>query len=143
MDAERRRLTVATTLAGLVGLLRGLGASAAPALGAAGLGPAEIGVGLSAVSALGILARLGLLGAGYAWARSANVPLGYGRFAVQLAGAAVLGVAVGALPLVGAGQPLPVAIAAVVALTPAAVLVPVYGLAGGALAEYRAARAGA
>ena len=130
-------------LAGLVGALRGLGASAAPALGTAGVAPREIGVALSAVSGLGLLARLGLLVTGYAWARSAEVPLAYGRFAVRLAGAAALGLAVGAVPLVSAGQPLPVVLATVVAITPATLLVPVYGLAGGAIAEYRTARAAA
>lgn len=141
MDAETRRLAVAVLLAGLVGASRGLGATAAPALGAAGIPPREIGVALGAVSAVGLVSRVGLFVAGYAWARRADVPAAYGRFALYLLAAGLVGIWLGTIPspLLG-GQSAPATLAVASALSPSAVFVPLPALSGGAIAQYWSVR---
>jgi hypothetical protein len=137
------RFVVAVGLAGIAGVLHGVGPGIPllvdqPTLGLK-LSPAEISPVLSLVSLLSTAVTVCIFLAGYWWAGRADVPAAYGRFAVSLFVAALVGHSVGFLPLflLLSEQPVVTALGLFGTLAVSLIAVPVPGLAGGAIAQYR------
>ena len=137
------RFVVAVGLAGVAGVLHGLGPGipllvSEPILGLE-LSPREIGPIVSMVNLLSTGVSIGIFLAGYWWAKRANIPAAYGRFAVTLFVAALVGHSVGFLPLflLSSEQPVVTALGLYGTLAVSLLSVPVPGLAGGAIAQYR------
>lgn len=137
------RFLLAVGLASIAGGLHGFGPSVPllvdqPILGLE-LTPAEISPILSLVNVLSTVVTVGIFLAGYWWAGRADVPGLYGYFAVSLFVAALVGHGVGFLLFfpVLSEQSVVAVVGLFGALTISLISVPVPGLAGGAIAEYR------
>lgn len=106
--------------------------------------PSEIGLLVSLLTIFTVVITLGIFVAGYGWARQADLPRTFGRFAVLLFGATAVGFGLVTLPLVvflPASDPGTNALLSVVdgvGRTLKRLLRPVFvGLAGGVVAHYR------
>lgn len=143
MAGSDSRFVVAVGLAGIAGGLHGVGPSIPLLVEQPILGldpsPAEVGPIVSLVSLLSTTVTVGIFLAGYWWAERADVPAAYGRFAVSLFVAALVGHSVGFLPLflLVSEQPVVTALGLFVTLAVSLISIPVPGLAGGAIAQYR------
>mgnify|MGYP006293936489 CR=1 FL=1 len=143
MTAYSGRLVLAVGLAGIAGVLHGLGPGIPhlvdSAVLAPELSPAEIGPIVSLVSILSTVVTIGIFFAGFWWADQADIPAAYGRFAVSLFVAAFAGHSVGFLPLflLMSDQSVITTVGLFGVLTVSLIAVPVPGLAGGAISQYR------
>lgn len=143
MTESRGELAIAVGLAGVAGVLHGVGPgipllvdAPTPSLE---LTPEEIGPITSLVNLLSTAVTIGIFLAGYWWAGGANIPAAYGRFSIMLYGAAFVGLSLGYLPLflLVSRQPLVAVLGLFGVLAVSLLAIPVSGLAGGAIAEYR------
>jgi hypothetical protein len=143
MTEYDKRFAVAVGLAGIAGGLHGVEPSIPLLVDQPILSlepsPAEISPILSLMNLLSTTVTVGIFLGGYWWARRADVPAAYGRFAVSLFVAAIVGHSVGFLPLflLLSEQPVVTALALFGTLAVSLISVPVPGLAGGAIAQYR------
>ncbi|WP_440767233.1 hypothetical protein [Natronorubrum sp. DTA7] len=98
-----------------------------------------VGLILSVVTLLSLVATTGIFVTGYRWADNANIPYAYGRFAVSLFIAAIAGYGLGYLPLSIIFTDLSILAISIALLTGSVSLltIPITGLAGGAIAQYR------
>ncbi|THE64534.1 hypothetical protein D8Y22_12910 [Salinadaptatus halalkaliphilus] len=98
-----------------------------------------IGLLMSVLSLLALAATIGVFVTGYWWANRADIPAAYGRFAVWLCITAVAGYGLGFLPLslLFTDQPILAVFAFLFTGAASLITIPITGLAGGAIAQYR------
>ena len=137
------RFGVAVGLAAIAGILHGIEPgipllARTPDLEGV-FSPTEIGPILSVVNVLSMLITISIFLAGYWWASRADIPGAYGRFTVVLAVAAFIGHSLGFLPLflLISNQPVIASLGLYGVLSMSVLAVPVPGLAGGAISQYR------
>ena len=141
MSRNPSRFTIVLGFAGVAGLLEGANPTSIAAIVRESTGRSldHLGLLVSGLSTLSLAVTIGVFLASYWWAGHANVPRAYGHFAVSLFVAAVLGYAIGSM--VVSVLHLEFSLAAIVdhAIrgSLSVVMIPVIGLAGGAIAQYR------
>lgn len=129
---------LALALAGLDGVLAGLGPSLPPLVTAGVTGPSldQVLAALLVLDVVGLGTTLLLFVVGFWWALEADVPASFGRFAVVLLAAALVGLALGLLPLaLAAERSVTTAVSLFGGLSLSTVFVPLAALAGGVLAR--------
>lgn len=150
MTDQTGRFAVTVGFGGIAGLLQGGQHAIIPDLieqpSTLGIepSPGEIVLMVNLLSLLSLVITIGIFVAGYWWARRADIPGAYSRFAVSLFGVAIIGLAIGYLVMLflladpeGLANQMLLSIDGVSGAIASVIWIPFVGLAGGALAQYR------